>query len=161
MKKVWIPQILINEMIDKIERYAPLETGGSFFGYLSEDSDLVITHLIEAGPFAKRTAFSFEPDQKYQLQIMEELFFESGKSLSYLGDWHSHPSSSADLSLRDRRTLAKIAKSSEAKCPQPIMMVFGLYPKKWSVNCVRFKEETQYFFVFNSCEYETLEIVTY
>lgn len=161
MKKVWIPRILLSEMTDEIERYAPLETGGSFFGYHSDDNDIVITHRIEAGPFAKRTIRSFEPDQTYQLRTMEKLFYESGKSLSYLGDWHSHPSSSAQLSLRDRRTLGKIAKSPDAKCPQPIMMVFGLYPKKWDINCVQFKDKKQYFFVFSSCEYEILEIITY
>lgn len=161
MKKVWIPQILLSEMTDEIGRYVPLETGGSFFGYHSDDNEIVITQLIKAGPFAKRTICSFEPDQNYQLQTMEELFYESNKSLSYLGDWHSHPSSSSELSSRDRRTLATIAKAPEARCSQPIMMVFGSYPEKWTVKCVRFKNYSRYMLIFDSCEYETLQLITY
>ena len=93
MAKVWISQKLIDDMLADVEEYFPLETGGSFFGYTSDSNDVVITHLIDAGPRAKRTKFSFEPDQGFQLPEMELLFYKHKGSVRYLGDWHSHPCS--------------------------------------------------------------------
>lgn len=159
MAKVWISQKLFDDMLADVEEYLPLETGGSFFGYTSDSNDVVITHLIDAGPRAKRTKFSFEPDQDFQLPEMERLFYKHKGSVRYLGDWHSHPCSSPALSRRDEKTLLNVALSDEAQCPHPIMMIIGSFQGEWSFNCVRFKQGRKILWPFFSCEYEKSTVI--
>ena len=116
MANIWISQAHIDEIITDIEEYVPLETGGAFFGYVAADGDYVITDLISAGDAAKRSRYSFEPDQDYQLAAMARLYETSSASTTYLGDWHSHPVSSPALSRKDEKTLLKVALS---KCKPP------------------------------------------
>lgn len=158
MSNVWISQRLMNEMLADIEKFSPLETGGSFFGYHSKQNNVVITNLIPAGPNAKHKKYSFEPDQLFQLKIMEELYFEHNALINYLGDWHSHPSSVSCLSRRDEKTLLKIARSDTAQCPNPIMMIFGANPEKWTVNTVRFTFGKNKIWPFYQCNYEVLNL---
>jgi integrative and conjugative element protein (TIGR02256 family) len=156
---IWIKQKLIDEILADIEDYSPLETGGAFFGYHSKSSDVVITHLIPAGPNAKHKRYSFEPDQEFQLKLMEELYYEKNASVSYLGDWHSHPTNVSNLSRRDERTLLNIALSASAQCQHPIMMIFGSCPEKWTINTVKFTEGKRYFWPLYKCNYETMTLI--
>ncbi len=148
MTNVWIYQKHINSIIADIEQYAPLETGGAFFGYIAENGDVVVTELIPAGGKAKRSRYSFEPEQIFQLAEMARLFTTSGGNTTYLGDWHSHPVSVPLLSRRDERTLLKIATSEDARCPNPLMMVIGSIPEKWNINCVRFLNGREMIWLF-------------
>ena len=70
MASIWISQSYIDVIIADIEAFAPLETGGAFFGYVASDGDVVVTDLISAGDSAKRNRYSFEPEQDYQLTQM-------------------------------------------------------------------------------------------
>ena len=159
MVNAWISQKLVDEMLAEIEKFSPLETGGSFFGYHSKISDTVITHLIPAGPNAKHNRYSFEPDQKFQLKLMEELYFEGNAPISYLGDWHSHPNNFPSLSRRDEKTLLNIALSDSAQCQHPIMMIFGSCPEKWTINTVKFTEGKRYFWPLYKCNYEKMTLI--
>lgn len=158
MANIWISQCFINEIINEIEVYSPLETGGAFFGYIAENGDVVVTDLISAGPGAKRRKYSFEPDQEYQLTEIERLFILSNGKTTYLGDWHSHPTNSPVLSRKDEKTLLNIALSAEARCPHPIMVVVGSHPEKWSFNCVMFKHGKRQIWPFYSCHYGALSL---
>lgn len=158
MANIWISQAYIDEIIADIETFAPFETGGAFFGYVASDGDVVVTDLISAGDSAKRNRYSFEPEQDYQLTQMERLFELSNGKTTYLGDWHSHPVSSPALSRRDERTLLNVALSGEAQCPNPVMMIIGFHPEKWSVNCVKFVAGRKRIWPFYACEYEPLTL---
>jgi integrative and conjugative element protein (TIGR02256 family) len=158
MANVWIAQGLIDEILLEVERFFPLETGGAFFGYYSKKNDVVITHLIPAGPRAKHKKYSFEPDQSFQLEMMAELYFKHNAAIGYLGDWHSHPKHTANLSRRDEKTLLNIALSNTSKCPYPIMLIVGSLPKEWTVNCIRFVEGKHQIWPFYSCNYVPLKL---
>lgn len=159
MSRIWISQEFIDTIITEIESYFPLETGGALFGYQTENGDIVVTHLISAGSNAIHKKLSFEPDQEYQLAQMEIIYYESKGVLTYLGDWHSHPVSSPLLSRRDEKTLLNIAYSESAKCSKPIMIIFGAFPEKWSINAVRFTEGVNYFGPFYKCKHEQLVLI--
>lgn len=159
MANIWISQCFINEIIHEIEAFAPIETGGTFFGYFADNGDIVVTDLIDAGPDAKRSRYSFEPDQEYQLAEIKRLFILSGGKTTYLGDWHSHPNSSPVLSRKDEKTLLNIALSTQAQCPNPIMVVVGSHPEHWSFNCVKFVQGERKIWPFYSCHYESLHLI--
>jgi len=158
MANVWIAQGLIDEILLEIESFFPLETGGAFFGYYSKTNDVVITHLIPAGSRAKHKKYSFEPDQSFQLEMMAELYFKHNATISYLGDWHSHPKHKPKLSRRDEKTLLNIALTDTSKCPRPIMLIVGSLPKEWTINCVRFVEGKHQIWPFPLCKHEQLNL---
>lgn len=159
MANLWISRHFIDQIITDIEKYAPLETGGTFFGYFADNGDVVVTDLIDAGPDAKRGRYSFEPDQDYQLAEIERLFILSNGKTTYLGDWHSHPNGSPSLSRKDEKTLLNIALSTEARCTHPVMVVIGSDPEEWSFNCVKFVHGKRKIWPFYSCHYENLYLI--
>lgn len=116
-------------MTDQATSYAPArtdgrETGGVLLGW-RDALDIVVEHVIGAGPEADHQRSSFQPDAGWQEARIAELYERSGRQLDYLGDWHTHPGGTPHPSRRDERTLRHIASSPEARCPEPVMVIMG------------------------------------
>jgi integrative and conjugative element protein (TIGR02256 family) len=112
--------------------YFPRETGGTFMGYWASEHEVVITHLVEAGPLALRERAAFEPDQQWQLDEISRHYCASGRREGYLGDWHSHPgAANGELSGTDRAVLSRIIRSPRARAPRPLSMVLFGTPNQW------------------------------
>jgi len=156
--KLWVTTDQIEQIIIDIENHHPYETGGVLMGYTGLNGDVVVTDIIYSGPNAIHKRYSFCPDQEYQLEQIANIFYESNRSVNYLGDWHSHPNTVPDLSMLDKRTLTKIALTPESKCPNPIMVIFGEKPNKWTINAVRFQSGKIRIWPFSSCKYEYLQL---
>lgn len=109
-------------MAEQAEEHRPNETGGILLGHRS-GSHVVVREIVGAGPAAVRTTTGMRPDHEYQVQAIDEAFTASDGAVTYLGDWHSHPDGSAELSGRDRRTLRNIAGAPDAFCPQPALLI--------------------------------------
>jgi integrative and conjugative element protein (TIGR02256 family) len=124
---VWMSHRALSVCIHEATRHFPHETGGTFMGYWTSAHEVVITHLVEAGPSARRERAAFEPDQQWQLGEIARHYSASGRRESYLGDWHSHPgAANGELSRTDRAVLSRIVRSPRARAPRPISMVlFG------------------------------------
>ena len=103
----------------------PLETGGVLIGYTGGAADVVIVSVIGPGPQARHTERMFLPDQEHQTEEIARLYRASRGVNTYLGDWHTHPHSDADLSSRDKKTLKHIALHREARVDRPIMAILG------------------------------------
>jgi len=111
-------------MTAEADDHVPNETGGIVLGYWAAD-DAVATVLIGPGPGARHWSTGFAPDDAYQDSCLAIEYEGSGRRIEYLGDWHSHPGSSATLSLKDRATLKRIAADPDARCPRPLMLILG------------------------------------
>jgi len=159
--KLWIPEKLYQTLISEADDSEPFETGGVFMGYCAKDGDIVITDLIGAGESAIHKKTRFTPDQDYQLEEIKRIYNETKGDITYLGDWHTHPESNPGLSYLDKRTLTKIACAPESKNRNPIMMILGQYPEKWTLNAVRFVSGKLFLWPFIRCQYEELDIVKY
>jgi integrative and conjugative element protein (TIGR02256 family) len=108
---------------------APAETGGVLLGYwVEEGGEPVVTHAIGPGPEAVHERTRFIPDDEYQYAEIARLYRESGRRLSYLGDWHTHPGGAAYLSRNDRATLRRIASYAAARAPRPVMLILAPGP---------------------------------
>lgn len=116
-------------MLAEADAHAPLETGGVLLG-VSDGLNVWIDEVIGPGPAAIHRKTSFTPDATYQYQQIAAIYEASGRRVSYLGDWHTHPGSAPYLSWRDRRTLRGISRTASARQPNPVMLVFG-YGKPW------------------------------
>lgn len=126
MKRAWISQSVLVRIRQEAEKKAPLETGGLLIGYVStDDDDVVITDMIGPGPRAKHLKWTFRPDYIHHRKEVARIFDESEGDLTYLGDWHSHPSAPSYLSFLDKHALRNIARFPGNHINRPIMMVLG------------------------------------
>ena len=136
---VWIAEHLLTPLEAEAAKHAPDETGGMLVGYWSESGEAVITETIEGGPDAIRRPSRFEPNGEWQQERLGELYIQSGRVHTYLGDWHSHPHGVPRPSLRDRDTAKKVAATKAARAPQPLTLICskGSGDWEWAVFCYR------------------------
>lgn len=121
---VWISTALLAQLHELAREHAPLETGGMLVGW-HHHSDVAIDAMIDAGPGALRKRTSFVPDGPWQQRQLETVYAQSGRTVTYLGDWHSHPHGPARPSGQDRETAATIAATEQARTPYPITLILG------------------------------------
>lgn len=129
---IWISAPSLRVLAGWAEEAVPNETGGALMGYISQDgSNLIVTDVIGPGPRARHTKTSFSPDLKYQYDAIEGIYRRSGRLHTFIGDWHTHPEGSTALSSKDRRVMRRIASHSEARAPEPVMLILGGAKGKW------------------------------
>jgi integrative and conjugative element protein (TIGR02256 family) len=127
-------------LLTEADRAFPGETGGVLMGYWAEaDNEVVITNAIGPGPKAAHYKKSFIPDSEYQESEIARIYRDSNRLLTYLGDWHTHPSGSSSLSFRDKRTLYRIVTCPDARCPVPLMAVMGGGEDEWLLRVWRYQ----------------------
>jgi integrative and conjugative element protein (TIGR02256 family) len=131
---VWIPDVLLATLADEAERSRPLETGGMLVGW-RVGTEVVVTGVIAAGPRAQQARDSFEADGAWQQQQLEETYRKSGRTVTFLGDWHSHPQGRPRPSLRDRETAALVARSEGTRAPQPLTLILARRAGAWRLRC--------------------------
>ena len=134
MTLVWLPAVLLHEMASAAEEWQPLETGGVLAGYwVPPNSEAVITHVVHAGPNADHRKSGMTPDADFQNAELDRIYAEADGASYYLGDWHSHPGMGAVPSPTDRATLRRIATTTEAAAPKPLMLILDNAYEKWGV----------------------------
>ena len=113
-------------MLEEAARRFPHETGGILLGYTEAASRQVVVRVsVGPGPRAIHRRTGFVPDHEYHERETARIYRASGRIWTYLGDWHTHPRGALSLSRADRRTLARIARSAEARAERPIMIVLA------------------------------------
>lgn len=113
-------------MKSEADRSARNETGGILLGYWCDERiDVVITAAIGPGPKAVHRSRSFVPDHRFHESEVARVYLESGRRISYLGDWHSHPGGPLKLSAIDLMTQLRIARSSKARAPMALMLILA------------------------------------
>lgn len=119
-------------------RCVGIETGGVLMG--SADSEVVwIEEALRPGPNAKHGRYSFEPDAGHDAKRIAQAYEVSGRRLSYLGDWHTHPFGTPHLSAQDLATLRGIAEYPPARMKHPVMIVLADSLGAWRYTGRRWK----------------------
>lgn len=144
---LWINEKLFINLSELADELAPLETGGMLIGYTADNGDTVVTNIIGPGPSARHYRFSFTPDPDYQQQLLDEYFIASEGRETYLGDWHTHPNNSARLSLRDKKTLSRIANTPSSGTRHPIMAILSNLSGNWEIQATQFESTRHRFFI--------------
>lgn len=127
---VWLGRDHWDALQRAADVWAPFEVGGILLGYRN-GTDTVVTHLVGPGDNAHHAWYGFSPDEAYQRDTALRVFAQTDGVSRYLGDWHTHPGAPARLSSIDKRTLRRIARSAEAQCPAPLMLVLGQGRPAW------------------------------
>jgi integrative and conjugative element protein (TIGR02256 family) len=115
----------LEKMLLEGRRMFPLETGGVLMGFVSAKRT-VVTSVIGPGPRAVHRRRSFTPDAEWQQDRVADLYESSGRRDTYLGDWHTHPAGSTRASFTDWVAAWTIARSREARCRKPVMVVLSI-----------------------------------
>lgn len=134
--RCFLPQRLVNEMLSEADARVPFETGGVLLG-VGDGVNVWIDAVIGPGPTSIHAKTSFIPDAEHQQQHIARIYEASGRRVSYLGDWHTHPGVAPYLSWRDRRTLRAISRTAGARQSNPLMIVIG-YGTPWRIVACRY-----------------------
>lgn len=119
---LWLESGVRTRIVYEAVRKSPYETGGIVLGYASESS-VVVADMVGPGPDALHGRRGFVPDAEYHEEEIARRYADSGRVITYVGDWHSHPGGLGRLSRLDLRTLSRIAREPAARLPAPIMLV--------------------------------------
>ena len=128
LRFAWLYESVLDEIHIESQKVFPLETGGILIGYWGSRGNTlqpVVTQVIGPGPRARHSQNRFSPDYDYQEIEVAKRYASSGRVETYLGDWHTHPNGSPNLSWTDKRTLKRIAKNPSNRATIPLMLVVG------------------------------------
>jgi integrative and conjugative element protein (TIGR02256 family) len=136
-----LPLAVLEEMEDEARRRFPEESGGVLLGYRypSRREPTRVVCQIGPGPGARHRRHRFEPDGSWQDEQVSRAYEASGRTLSYLGDWHSHPGGGRRPSGLDRSTARSIAEFGPARTPHPLFLILHGGPGEWSVAAYRYR----------------------
>ncbi len=126
------------------ERSVPLETGGMLMGYWTPQGPVVIMATV-SGPKAVHNRTTFVSDGNHDEAEAARIYEESGRIHTYLGDWHSHPGGSGQLSKLDKDCMATISEHQPSRCPRPLSVIVRgpVSPGEWVV-CVWLLDEGRF-----------------
>lgn len=144
--KIWINNSVTNYVFSDGNNWLPKETGGVLMGYRASELEFVITDIIGPGPKAIHESSTFSPDQQYHENEIKRKYEESEHSITYLGDWHTHPNAYPYLSNQDKSTIKKIAAYDNARLTNPIMLIAA--PPKLELKI----------WVYEKCHFRSVEI---
>lgn len=123
-KEKVLNDLLVNAQTSKGEN----ERGGVLMGELYPKKNLIIvTHIIKSIPkYADR--YNFEMDvESTQLEI-SKIWKESERTITYLGDWHTHPEYSPKPSFDDYLTFTKNYRHSAFDQNFLLYIIVGMLP---------------------------------
>lgn len=105
-------------------RWKIRETGGALLGW-RDGTDSVVARVLGPGPKAVHRRHSFEPDGEWQNRRGAAIYRASGRTIAYLGDWHTHPLGSPRPSKQDKDTALLIADDADFRTPTPLYAIIG------------------------------------
>jgi integrative and conjugative element protein (TIGR02256 family) len=122
--RCWIDRRAVVELIAETRRFRLRETGGALLGWREGDQS-VIARILGPGPDAVHRRHSFEPDAAWQTARGAEIYLASGRTIAFLGDWHTHPLGPPIPSDQDRRTAIELAADPACRTPTPLSAIVG------------------------------------
>jgi integrative and conjugative element protein (TIGR02256 family) len=140
----WVRPEALETLLAEARRWPLRETGGALLGWRDANS-AVITHVLGPGPHAKHGWSHFEPDGAWQQREGERVYLESGRTVAYLGDWHTHPHGQPHPSQQDRETAELIAEDQRFRAPQPLYAIAGkpwyrLRTSEWELRMMEWRD---------------------
>jgi len=109
------------------------EAGGILLGAY-RGPDMEVTGLTHPGPADERMLYSFTRSDLLHDMANKKIWEESGGTVSYIGEWHTHPVGKAVPSSIDVNSW----KSEVRRCGRPMVFVI-VAPGEWGVYVIRNK----------------------
>lgn len=130
--QITVTHAAAEKMVRIAQRDLSNESGGVLIGVRSE-AGAVISVTVGPGPKALHGPTSFTRDGDYAQLHVERHRRKSGGQLDYVAEWHSHPLPCAP-SPTDATSMRAISRSSEYRCPIPLLVLCILMPSgTWEI----------------------------
>ncbi|MEJ7792233.1 MAG: Mov34/MPN/PAD-1 family protein [Gaiellaceae bacterium] len=128
------PELLVHgEALNRLAQVPgrPWEVGGWLLGWWSDDaSELFVTHATPAA--SRGTPFGVTISGRGHRPRFDAAWDASGGTVTFLGDWHTHPGGPAVLSDRDRKAMCQLASDPDFGTPHPLIAVVATGRWPWS-----------------------------
>jgi integrative and conjugative element protein (TIGR02256 family) len=124
LERCWFERSALDKLYAEADRRFFVETGGALLGWRNE-RDAVVARVLGPGPRAKHGLSHFEPDGKWQVAKGRAIYAASGRTIAYLGDWHTHPRGHPHPSRQDCKTACEIASDQDFRAPEPLYAIAG------------------------------------
>lgn len=118
------------ETLEILKRYRQFrkrdkEAGGILMGQV-QDLHIYITRASLPSPFDKASRYSFERNKKIAQLLIHYEFWNSGKTITYLGEWHTHPEPKPNPSPTDIKMIASQLKENDLQYTFVIQCIVGM-----------------------------------
>lgn len=120
----WFRPDALTELYAEAHRWRTRETGGALLGWRDGDAT-VVARILGPGPQARHGVRWFEPDVKWQNEQGSRIYRASGRTVAYLGDWHTHPLGAPRPSRQDAETAKLIAEDTAFRAAIPLYAILG------------------------------------
>lgn len=107
------------------KEYYPNEYGGLLVGRYSDDFKSVFIEETVLPKEFRSSRFKFERGVKGLKKVLHD-FFKQTPSLSYVGEWHTHPDGTPIPSITDVAALKTIAQHDEVYIENPVLLIIGI-----------------------------------
>ena len=114
------------KMLEMAQAHSPNEVGTSLVGCYSDNGfEASILDLAPLSPDSKGSRTSFYRGIAGLRTFFTKLRETFNGKRHYVGEWHSHPDAPPLPSQRDNRQLLAIAKDTNTKCPECLLILIG------------------------------------
>lgn len=111
-----------------------IEIGGIIVGEYDQEHKYALVRAISDAPIDSLKNTNWFLRGIKGLQEMLNFFWQK-EHYYYIGEWHFHPNSSAQVSSVDIEQMQEISLSKDFNCPEPILIIIGGNPdRKWEVS---------------------------
>ena len=122
--KVLISNQLLERMYEFASEYYPDEFGGILSGFREGNRIVVVDFETPSKIESNGNKFVRHADN---LNVyLSDIYQVSEGILEYIGEWHSHPGSSAQYSSNDKQSMIQISKDKKVKINNPIMVILSI-----------------------------------
>lgn len=118
-----LPRVCLDEMLEFFQRDSPDETGGILTGRYTNETSGQIIRASDPPPDSIQSPTTFLRGTEEVDEALKESRERYG--LYYLGEWHTHPSKTPELSDQDRKEMQSIANNESYECPHPFLIIIG------------------------------------
>lgn len=112
----------IDTLMKNRRNQGEFERGGLLFAKPIIHNLITITRLSQPTKKDKSGKHFFKPDENYSQQEIDRQF---ENKLAYIGDWHTHPTTTPEPSQRDISTIKKIFRKSTHNLNYTLMIIIG------------------------------------
>ena len=122
-----IDDSLIQHMAELAIKHYPNEYGGILLGRYSSDLQCLQVHQYLLIDSYYSNSVEFVRQCSYTQEYFNHIFQENG--LYYVGEWHSHPDSSAWFSVTDLQAMRNIALCHTVQLENPRLLILSISEK--------------------------------
>lgn len=117
------------------------ETGGIIIGHYEDEHSAFVNELSNPPSDSIRRKADFFRGAKNLRKLLEKAHRRGDY---YIGEWHFHPNSSPCPSSADKKQMHAFARTTEIKCSEPILIIFGGNKNHWTIDVMVFTANHEY-----------------